>query len=119
MVYSTMMVRLALVGFVARLALGVGLACLLAVVLALVRADSSFTEGLSASVWIVGCVLLLLAVAGHSPTMRTGTIDPYLASFFPKLTPRMSEPYSGTQISSSALLVLAALALFGLGILLG
>ena len=83
-----MMVRLALVGFVARLALGVALAS-------------------------------LLAVAGHSPTMRTGTIDPYLASFFPKLTPRMSEPYSGTQISSSALLVLAALALFGLGVLLG
>ena len=106
-------------GFVARLALGAALACLLAVLLALIRKESSFTEGLSASVWIVGCLLLLLAVAGHSPAMRTGTIDPYLASFFPKLTPRMSEPYSGTQISSSALLVLAALTFFGLGVLLG
>jgi len=114
-----MMIRLALVGFVARLALGVGLACLAAVFLALVRDDSSFIESLRVSVWIVGCLLLLLAVTGQSPAMRTGTIDPYLASFFPKLRPKMSEPYSGTQMSSSALFVLAAFALFGLGVVLG
>jgi len=114
-----MMVILALVGFVTRLALGVALACLVAVFLALVRDDSSFIESLRVSLWIVGCLLLLLGVAGQSPTMRTGTIDPYLASFFPKLRPGMSEPYSGTQISSSALLVLAAFVLFGLGVALG
>ena len=114
-----MMLTRALVGFLARLALGIVLACLFGLLLSLVRDDASFTESLRVSAWIVGCLLLLLAVGGHSTTMRTGTIDPYLASFFPKLRPTMSEPYSGTQISSSALLVLAALALFGLGILLG
>ena len=113
------MLTRALAGFLARLALGVALASLLALLLALARDDASFSESLRISAWIVGCLLLLLAVGGQSPTMRAGTIDPYLASFFPKLRPKMSEPYSGTQISSSALLVLAALALFGLGILLG
>lgn len=113
------MLTRALVGFLARLALGVALAVLFAMLLGLVRHDTSFTESMRVSTWIVGCLLLLLAVGGHSPTMRAGTIDPYLASFFPKLRPTMSEPYSGTQISPSALLVLAALALFGLGIVLG
>ena len=116
---ATIMLTRALVGFVARLALGVALAALLAALLAVLRDDASFVESLRVSAWIVGCLLLLLAVGGHSPAMRTGTIDPYLASFFPKLRSTMSEPYSGTQISSSALLVLAALALFGVGILLG
>ena len=112
------MVRHALIGFVSRLAAGVALALLLALLLALVRDDGSFTESLRVSVWLVGCVLLLLAVAGQSPTMRTGTIDPWLASFYPKLRPKMSEPYSGTQVSSGALFVLAALGLFGIGVAL-
>ena len=113
------MLRRALIGFVARLVLGVALAGLAAVVLALLRADSSFLEGLRISAWLVGCLLLLLAFAGTSPTMRAGTIDPLAASFFPKLRPVMAEPYSGTQVSSGALFVLAALALFGLGVALG
>jgi hypothetical protein len=113
------MLTRALAGFLARLALGIALASLLALLLALARDDASFSESLRISAWIVGCLLLLLAVGGQSPSMRTGTIDPYLASFFPKLRPKMSEPYSGTRINPSVLLVLAALALFGIGILLG
>lgn len=113
------MFRRALVGFVARLAVGVALACLAAGLLALLRADSSFLEGLRISAWLVGCLLLLLAFAGGSPTMRAGSIDPLAASFFPKLRPIMAEQYSGTQISSGALFVLAALVLFGLGVALG
>ena len=113
------MLRRALIGFVARVGVGIVLACLAAVLLTLLRADSSFLEGLRISAWLVGCLLLLMAFAGTSPTMRAGTIDPYAASFFPKLRPIMGEPYSGTQVSSGALFVLAALALFGLGIALG
>jgi cytochrome c oxidase assembly factor CtaG len=74
------MIRLALIGFVSRLAVGVALALLLALLLALVREDSSFVESFRVSVWLVGCLLLLLAVAGQSPTMRTGTIDPWLTA---------------------------------------
>jgi hypothetical protein len=111
--------RRALIGFVVRLAVGIVLACLVAVVLTPLRTDSSFVEGLRISSLLVGCLLLLMAFAGTSPAMRTGTIDPYAASFFPKLRPIMAEPYSGTQVSSGALFVLAALVLFGLGIALG
>ncbi|MBA3246269.1 MAG: hypothetical protein H0T61_14000 [Actinobacteria bacterium] len=114
------MLRLALVGFVVRLAIGVALACLAAGMLALIRNDdASFTEGLRVSVWLVGCILLLFAFAGHSPTMRAGTIDPLAASFFPKLRPRMAEEYSGTRVSSGALFVLTAFVLFGVGVLFG
>jgi hypothetical protein len=42
-----------------------------------------------------------------------------LQSHFPKLVPRMSAEYSGTRVSSSALFVLAALAMFALGAILG
>ena len=112
------MVRLALIGFVWRLAIGTLVALVLALLLALVRDDGSFIESFRVSVWLAGCLLLLLAVAGHSPTMRTGTIDPWLTSFYPKLRPKMSEPYSGTRISSAALFALAGVGLFGLGIAL-
>ena len=113
------MIRLALIGFVSRVTVGVALALLLALLLALVREDSSFAESFRISVWLVGCLLLLLAVVGQSPTMRTGTIDPWLTSFYPRLRPKLSEPYSGTQISSGALFVVAAVALFALAVVLG
>jgi hypothetical protein len=51
--------------------------------------------------------------------MRTGTIDPWLGSFFPKLMPRMTEAPSGMRVSPTALFVLTALTLFGIGIALG
>jgi len=110
--------RLAVVGLAVRVAAAVALACLLAAVLALAREGPSFGEGFRTSVWILGCVLLLLAFAGSSPAMRAGTIDPWGASFFPKLRPRMTEEYSGTRVSSGALFALSALALFGIGVAL-
>lgn len=116
------MLRLALVGFAVRLALGLGFACLIAALLAFLRDGSSFGEGFRASVWIVGCLSLLLAFAGSSPAMRTGTIDPYFASFFPELTRKMGEgyeTYTGPRVSPGALFVLTALVLFGLGLILG
>jgi hypothetical protein len=114
--------RLALIGLVARIAVGLGLACLFAALLALLRTDTSFVDGFRISVWIVGCLLLLLAVAGNSPAMRMGTIDPLAASFFPDLTRKMGEAYdehSGTRLSPGALFVVAALPFFALGVILG
>jgi hypothetical protein len=111
-------VKLAIAGFLVRVAVGIAVAAALAVLLALLR-GGAFIESLRISSWLVGCLLLLLAVAGHSPAARSGTIDPWLQSHFPKLVPRMSAAYSGTRVSSSALFVLAALAMFVLGALLG
>jgi glycerol uptake facilitator-like aquaporin len=110
----------AFVGLFARVALGVGLALLLALALALVRDDGSFRTSMEIACWLVGCLLLLLAFAGASPTRRAGSVDPWLASFFPRgISARMAEPYSGTQVNPAVLLGLSALALFGLAVLLG
>ena len=113
------MIRLALVGFVVRLAVAIGIACLVALLLALVREGSSFRESLMISMWLVGCLVLLLAVTGNSPTMRMGSIDPYMDSFFPELRSKMTEEYSGTRVSSGALFGLTALVLFAIGVILG
>jgi hypothetical protein len=110
--------RLALVGFVARLALGVVLALAVAFLLALVRDDGSFSDSLRIALWLVGCLLLLLAPAGSSPAFRAGTLDPWLASFFPRLVPVQAAPYSGTRVSSTVLFLLAGLALFALAVVL-
>jgi hypothetical protein len=114
------MLRHALVGFLARVTVAVVFAGALALLLALVRADGSFLESFEIACWLVGCLLLLLAAVGESPTMRGGSIDPLLAGFFPKgVTARMTEPYSGTRVSPAALFVLSALTLFGLAVALG
>jgi hypothetical protein len=117
--YAASVLRLAVVGLLLRVGIAVAIACLLAAMLALVREGSSFADGFRISVWLVGCVCVLLAFAGSSTTMRSGTVDPLAASFFPKLRPGMSEAASGTQVSSGALFVLTALVLFGLGVALG
>jgi hypothetical protein len=108
----------ALVGFLVRLVLGIALALLLALLLAVLRDDGSFSESLRVSVWIVGALMLLMAGAGHSPGMRMGSIDPMIASCFPSLVPYMSQ-MSTTRVSPTALFVLTALALFGIGFALG
>jgi len=63
-----------LIQFLVRLAVGIALAALLALLLTLVREDTTFVESLTASAYVVGCLALLLAVAGHSPGARVGTI---------------------------------------------
>ena len=108
------MFRLALLGFLARLAIGIGVASILALLLALVREDGSFVESFRIAALLVACLLLLLGVSGDSPAMRGGTVDPWLASFFPGIRV-MDEPYSGTTVSSAALFVVAAIVLGALG----
>jgi hypothetical protein len=108
----------ALVGFLVRLAVGIALALVFALLIALIRSDSSFTESFRVSVWLVGALMLLLAGAGHSPGVRSGSIDPMIAARFPKLLPYMSQT-SSMRVSPTALFVLTAFTLFGIGIALG
>lgn len=108
-----------MLGLLVRVVIGVAIAVGLAGLLALVREGGTFIESLRVTSLLVGCLLLLMAVGGQSPTMRGGAIDPLLASFFRGSTKGMTDEYSGTQVSPAALFVLSALALFGLGFALG
>jgi hypothetical protein len=108
----------AAIGFLSRLAVGIALALVLAVLIALVREDGSFAESFRVAVLVVGCLMLLVAGAGHSPSARSGTIDPWLGSFFPKLMPYMTRQ-STMRVSPTALFVLTAFVLFAIGLALG
>ena len=108
----------AVVQFLTRLALAVALALVLALALAAAREDG-YGSSFETTCFVLGCLTLLLAVAGNSPSRRLGTVDPWLASFFPKLTGQMGEAYSGTTLSASALLSLTAPSLLALGFLVG
>ena len=112
------MVVPAVVGFLARLAFGIGLALVFAFVLALVRDDSSFAESFRVSVWIVGALMLLLSRrrALMRPRARARSTRGWRP--LPRLVPRMAES-STTTVSPTALFVLTALTLFGIGIALG
>jgi hypothetical protein len=107
----------ALVGFLSRLAVGIALALVLAVLIALVRDDGSFRESFRVAVLVVGCLMLLIAGAGHSPSMRTGSIGAGIAGRFPKLVPAMSAT-SPMGVSPTALFVLTGVVLIGIGIVM-
>jgi hypothetical protein len=97
----------------------VALAFAIAIVLALLRSDSSFSQSLGLAMLGVGAISLLMAAGGdNSPSRRAGTIDPWLASFAPKLWSRQAERYSGTTLSTSAVFALVGLALIVAGFLL-
>jgi hypothetical protein len=110
--------RVALVRLLVRVAIALALAVVVGLLLALVRSEADFRRDFGIACLLVGCVVLLMAPAGHSPAMRGGTIDTWTASFFPKLLPGMSEQYSGTTLSTSAVLGLTAVLLLVLGLLL-
>ena len=113
-----MAVLVALTQLAVRLVVAVAVALVLAVLLALAGARDAFAGNLSVACLVIGCVALLMAFAGHSPTARVGTIDPWLTSFAPKALPWMAKPYSGTTLSASALFFLTAVVLLAVGLVL-
>ena len=109
----------ALTQFAVRLAVAVAVALVLALLLSLAGARDSFSDNLAVACLVIGCLTLLMAFAGHSPSARVGTVDPWLTSFAPKMLPWMAKPYSGTTLSTSALFALTAAVLFVVGFALG
>lgn len=110
-----MIIVVQLIRFLARVAVSVAVAALIAAILAPIREGASYADRFVLSCYVVGCVVLLLAVGGNSPGRRMGTIDPWFASFAPRLVPTMSREYSGTTFTTSALLGLTAIAMLVLG----
>jgi hypothetical protein len=104
----------ALIGFLARALVGIAAALVFALGLALLR-SGPFLPSFRIAVLVVGALLLFMAAGGSSPARRTGINDPWLASFAPKLLPALSAREGDTQVSPSALFVLAGLALLVLG----
>lgn len=113
-----MRILVELTRFLARLAIGIGVALVFAVLLAFIREDSSFLDSFRIACFVVGVVTLFIAIGGHSQTARMGVHDPYLTSFFPKLIPQLAKPYSGTTLSSTALIFMTAVALLAIGVVL-
>lgn len=103
---------ISLVHFGLRFAVGVGLALVLAVLLALVRDDSSFAESLRIAAISVGCLTILLAFGGSSSSRRKDP-DPYMAHYFPQLSRHWE--YSGAVLSDSATFALVGIVLIAVG----
>ena len=108
----------ALVAWLTRLAVGLGLAAIVATLLSLLVEGRTWVESLGIALVIVGSIVLLLAFGGHSPGMRRGTQPPYLASMFPALARMTGDAYPKTRVSDSALFVLAGGTLLVIGLFL-
>jgi hypothetical protein len=102
----------AAIQFALRLAIAVAVALALAFLVSLLS-DGAFRDDLAIGCAVVGCFSLLMAPAGTSPTMRTGTLDTWTASFCPKLVPGMGD-YGKAPLSAPAVFLLTGLALLGL-----
>ena len=105
----------ALPAFVGRVLVGLGVAAVTATLFSLVLDGRSWSEQFGIACLVVGALVLLMGLGGHSPSMRLGLQDQYLASFFPGLAGRLGDDYSKTRISDSAIFVVVALVLFVLG----
>jgi hypothetical protein len=112
------MLLAALVGLLVRLVVGIAVALVLAALLAVLRDDGSFAESFRVSVLLVGALMLLMAAAGHSTSMRAALIDPLIAARYPKLMPYMLQT-STTRVSPTVLFLVTALVLFGIGFAVG
>ena len=100
---------------VLRVGLAISIALVIALLLALVRGDASFTRSFGIACLVVGCVCLLLAPAGSSPSMRMGVNDPWLTSFTPKLIPHLGAADDGPRLNPAAVFLLTGAALLVCG----
>ena len=108
----------ALVTWLTRLAVGLGVAAILATFLSFAIEGRSWVGSLGVALLVVGSFTLLMAFAGHSPGMRLGVQPPYLASMFPGLARRTGDAYPKTRVSDSAIFFLTGVALLVGGLLL-
>jgi hypothetical protein len=108
----------ALLAWLARLAVGLGIAAILATFLSFVIEGRSWVGSLAVALLIVGSFTLLMAFAGHSPGMRLGVQPPYLVSMFPGLARRTGDAYPKTRVSDSAIFFLTGVVLLVGGLLL-
>jgi hypothetical protein len=108
----------ALVSFALKVVVGLAIACATAALLSIAVDGRTWTEQFGIACLLVGAVALLLAFGGHSPGMRLGLQDQYLASFFPSFARRLGDPYSKTRVSDSAILAATGVLLLALGLLL-
>ena len=109
---------IALLGLLIRIVIALALALVAGLLIALLREGGGFREDFGIACLLVGCLLLLMAPAGHSPAMRGGTIGTWTASFFPKLVPGMTAEYSGRTLSASFVLGLSGIVMIALGAVL-
>ena len=108
----------ALVAWLTRLVLGLGIAAVLATLLSLAIEGRSWTGSLGVALLIIGSFTLLMAFAGHSPGMRLGTQPAYLASMFPGLARSIGDAYPRPRVSDAAILFLTGATLVLGGLLL-
>ena len=111
-------IALSLLRLLTRVIVALAIALVLGLLLTLFREGGSFARDFGVACLVVGCLFLLLAPAGRSPAMRGGTIDTWTASFFPRLVPAMTEEYSGTTLTTSAVFALTGIVLLALGAVL-
>jgi len=108
----------ALVSWLIRLTVGLGLAAIVATLLSLLVEGRTWVESLGIALVIVGSITLLLSFGGHSPGMRRGIQPPYLASTFPGLARMAGDAYPKTRVSDSAIFFLTGATLLVAGLLL-
>lgn len=108
----------ALVSWLIRLTVGLGLAAIVATLLSPLVEDRTWSESLGIALVIVGSITLLLAFGGHSPGMRRGIQPPHLASMFPGLARMTGNAYPKTRVSDSAVFFLTGATLLVAGLLL-
>jgi hypothetical protein len=108
-------VLVSLIGFALRVAVGLALALLAAIPMTFVVFRDDFARSFAVACLVIGCLALIMAFGGSSPSRRMGNQDPWMASFFPKLVRPMGEQYSQTRLSDSAVFVLTGLVLIVTG----
>jgi hypothetical protein len=105
-----------------RLAVGLGVALMLSLLVALARGEGSFLSSLRLAVVAVGGFTLLLAGAGNSPSRRTAIDAEYSSWVYHKLgfkrAERQPKPYTGTVLGDSAIFVLVGIVLMTVGLLI-
>jgi hypothetical protein len=107
-----------LVGLALRVAVGLAIALVAAIPMALLGFRDGFVGSFAVACFVVGCLALMMAFGGSSPSRRMGTQDAWFASFYPKLARSMGDQYPHPRLSDAAVFVLTGVALVVIGLAL-